>query len=32
MSDTLDLLEQRVRTLETLVGKADKLDQTKVLY
>lgn len=32
MSDTLDLLEQRVGTLETLVGKADKLDQTKVLY
>ena len=29
MSDTLDLLEQRVNTLEALVGNTEKLDQTK---
>ncbi len=29
MTDTLDLLEQRVKTLELLVGQSSKIDDTK---
>ena len=32
MSDTLDLLENRIEKLENLVGKFDKIDQTKVMF
>lgn len=30
MADPLDLLEQRVSTLEKLVGSSEKIDPTKV--